>query len=116
MYGIAVSGATICCAHNAETGFDSTTFSLVLSEVTPERLDMAFGWLRDVADGLTIPQSEVDRERGVIMSEYIGSRSAAGAVAEQAEGFLAPGLLGPKRAPIGLKEVITSANGKLIGG
>jgi zinc protease len=109
-------GATIGRDQNAETGFDSTTFSLDLSEVTPERLDMAFGWLRDVADGLTIPQSEVDRERGVIMSEYIGSRSAAGAVAEQAEGFLAPGLLGPKRAPIGLKEVITSANAELIGG
>ena len=49
-------GVSIGRDQNAETTFDSTTFSLDLSEITPERLDLAFSWLRDVADGLTIPQ------------------------------------------------------------
>src|SRR5580658_10096546 len=68
-------GVSIGRDQNAETTFDSTTFSLDVSEITDDRLDLAFGWLRDVADGSTIEQAQVDRERGVIMSEYIGSRS-----------------------------------------
>ena len=94
--------------------FDSTTFSLDVSEITPDRLDLAFSWLRDVADGSTIPQDQVDRERGVIMSEYVGSRSALGDLAEQTRSFMTPDLLGPKRAPIGLKEVIQSVNADTI--
>jgi zinc protease len=107
-------GVSIGRDQNAETGFDSTAFSLDLSEVTPSRLDTAFTWLRDVADGLTIDQDQVDRERGVIMSEYIGSRSPSGDLAEEADGFLLPGLLGPKRLPIGLKTVITQVNAETI--
>ena len=109
-------GVSIGRDQNAETGFDATTFSLDLSEVTPDRLDMSFAWLRDLADGLTISQSEVDRERGVIMSEYVGSRSALGDIAESSENFLLPDLLGPKRAPIGLKEIIQTVNADTIRG
>ena len=107
-------GVSIGRDQNAETTFDSTTFSLDLSEITPERLDLAFSWLRDVADGSTIPQDQVDRERGVIMSEYVGSRSALGDLAEQTLNFMAPTLLGPKRAPIGLKQIIQSVNADTI--
>ena len=107
-------GVSIGRDQNAETGFDSTTFSLDLSEITPERLDMSFTWLRDLADGLTISQSEVDRERGVIMSEYIGSRSAMGDISEASERFLLPNLLGPQRAPIGLKQIIETVGADTI--
>jgi zinc protease len=107
-------GVSIGRDQDAETSFDNTTFSLDISEITPDRLDMGFAWLRDVADGLLILPSEVDRERGVIMSEYIGSRGAMGQIAEASEGFMLPGLLGPKRVPIGLKEVIESANADTI--
>src|SRR5580658_3836951 len=68
-------GVSIGRDQNAETTFDSTTFSLDVSEITDDKLDTSFTWLRDVADGLSIEQAQVDRERGVIMSEYIGSRS-----------------------------------------
>ena len=109
-------GVSIGRDQNAETGFDSTTFSLDLSEITPDRLDMSFTWLRDLADGLTIAQNEVDRERGVIMSEYVGSRSAMGDIAEASENFMLPNLLGPKRAPIGLKEIIQNVGADTIRG
>src|SRR5580658_8963119 len=109
-------GVTIGRDQNAETTFQATTFSLDISEITPERLDLAFGWLRDVADGSTIEQAQVDRERGVIMSEYIGSRSPLGDIGQASEDFLAPGLLGDKRAPIGLKEIITTVNADTIRG
>ncbi|HEX3406265.1 MAG TPA: pitrilysin family protein, partial [Caulobacteraceae bacterium] len=109
-------GVSIGRDQNAQTTFDSTTFSLDLSEVTPQRLDLAFSWLRDVADGSTIEQAQVDRERGVIMSEYVGSRSALGDLAQQTLTFMTPNLLGPKRAPIGLKEIIQSVNADTIRG
>ncbi len=109
-------GVSIGRDQNAETTFDSTTFSLDLSEITPERLDLAFSWLRDVADGSTIPQDQVDRERGVIMSEYVGSRSALGDLAERTLNFMVPDLLGPKRSPIGLKDIIQTVNADTIRG
>ena len=109
-------GVSIGRDQNAETGFDTTTFSLDLSEITTDRLDMSFTWLRDLADGLTISQSEVDRERGVIMSEYVGSRSALGDIAEASEKFQLPGLLGPQRAPIGLTSIIQTVNADTIRG
>ncbi|MBV9994738.1 MAG: insulinase family protein [Caulobacteraceae bacterium] len=109
-------GVSIGRDQNAETAFDSTTFSLDLSEVTPERLDLAFSWLRDVADGLDIDQSQVDRERGVIRSEYDGSRGPMMDVALASQNFLAPELLGPKRAPIGLLSSINTVNADTIRG
>jgi len=109
-------GVSIGRDQNAETTFSSTTFSLDVSEITPDRLDLAFGWLRDVADGLTIEQAQVDRERGVIMSEYVGSRSALGQIAEADENFMLPNLLGPKRMPIGLKEIINNVSAETIRG
>ncbi len=48
------------------------------------------------------------------MSEYVGSRSALGDLAEQTLSFMAPTLLGPKRAPIGLKQIIQSVNADTI--
>src|SRR5579863_4197819 len=107
-------GVSIGRDQDAETSFDNTTFSLDISEITPDRLDMSFGWLRDVADGLLIQQSEVDRERGVIMSEYVGSRSAMAKVASDSEVFMLPDALGPKREPIGLKEVIGNVGADTI--
>ncbi|HTX50522.1 MAG TPA: insulinase family protein [Caulobacteraceae bacterium] len=107
-------GVSIGRDQDAETSFDNTTFSLDISEITPDRLDMGFAWLRDVADGLLILPSEVDRERGVIMSEYIGSRGAMAQIADSSEEFMLPGLLGPKREPIGLKEVISTVNADTI--
>jgi zinc protease len=109
-------GVAIGRDQNAETTFDSTTFSLDISEVTPDKLDTAFTWLRDVADGLSIEQAQVDRERGVIMSEYIGSRSAMADIGQASEQFLAPDLLGPKREPIGLKDIISTVSAETIRG
>ena len=78
---------------------------------------MSFSWLRDVADGLDIDQAQVDRERGVIMSEYVGSRGADGATSPRTATELpAAGLLGPKRAPIGLKDIIKTVNADTIRG
>nr|QQZ50632.1 hypothetical protein JKL49_03905 [Phenylobacterium glaciei] len=37
--------------HNADTGVASTSYRLDLTDTAPAHLDLAFRWLRDVADG-----------------------------------------------------------------
>ena len=58
-------GVSIGRDQDAETGFDNTTYSLDISEITPERLNLGFSWLRDVADGLLILPSQkcINHER-----------------------------------------------------
>src|SRR5579871_3698874 len=43
---------------NAQTGLTGTTFSLDIDDSTAAKVDLAFNWLHDVAQGLTIAQSE----------------------------------------------------------
>src|SRR5580704_16372962 len=99
---------------NAQTGLSGTTFSLVLPSSNEAKIDMAFSWLRDVADGLTIAPTEVDRERGTILSEYRESLNPGSAMAKKTGEFMLPELLGPHRLPIGTLETIRSANAASI--
>jgi zinc protease len=99
---------------NAQTGLSGTTFSLVLPSSNEAKIDMAFSWLRDVADGLTIAPTEVDRERGTILSEYRESLNPGSAMAKKTGEFMLPELLGPHRLPIGTLETIRSANADTI--
>jgi zinc protease len=101
---------------NAQTGFSGTTFSLVLPSSTEAKVDLAFSWLRDVADGLTIAPAEVDRERGTILSEYRESLNPGTALAKQTGAFMLPELLGPHRLPIGTLATINSASAASIRG
>jgi zinc protease len=99
---------------NAQTEFGATTYELDLSEITSDKVDLALKWLRDVADGLTLDQSEVDRERGAIMSEYRSIQSANAQTEHKSVAFLAEGLLGPKRDPIGEPATISAINAKML--
>ncbi len=95
---------------NAQTGLSGTTFSLGLAVVERgQDRRMAFSWLRDVADGLTIAPTEVDRERGTILSEYRESLNPGSAMAKKTGEFMLPELLGPHRLPLGPLETIRSA-------
>ena len=99
---------------NAQTGFSGTTFSLVLPSSTDAKVALAFSWLRDVADRLTIAPAEVDRERGTILSEYRESLNPATALAKQTGLFMLPELLGSRRLPIGTLATINAANAASI--
>ena len=89
---------------NASTGFTGTTFRLDMTEVTPQKLDLAMKWMRDIADGLTLAQTDVDKERGVILSEYNESRDPQRDVQLKIMQFLGPTLRVAQRDPIGTRE------------
>ena len=54
---------------NAHTSYQETVYKLNLSNTEQHNLDTALTFMRDIADGLRITQEEVDKERGVILSE-----------------------------------------------
>lgn len=54
---------------NAETNYASTVYKLDLPEDRVDHLPEALQLLRDYADGLEFPPAEVEREKGVVLSE-----------------------------------------------
>ncbi|ANY19527.1 Peptidase M16 inactive domain protein [Tsuneonella dongtanensis] len=55
---------------NAETDIEHTTYKLDLPNLNPETVDAGFTVMREIASELTIAQAAVDRERGILVSEY----------------------------------------------
>ena len=54
---------------NAQTGFYSTVYDIDLPDENPDSLKKGLLVLRDFASGALIPESEVNRERSVVLAE-----------------------------------------------
>ncbi len=94
---------------NASTGFNRTLYLLELPDTKPATLAEGLKVFRDYAGGLLLRPEEIDRERGIILSER-RSRDSVGwrTFVAQFKFLLGDSLL-PKRLPIGEKEVIEQA-------
>lgn len=95
--------------HNAFTSLFSTLYVIDLPETGRGHLDLAFRWLRDVADGVAFDPEAVDHERGVILAEKEARNSRAQIAEDRIAAFQAPGLRSVNRAPIGLEQVLRTA-------
>lgn len=94
---------------NAFTSFDQTVYMLDLPELSDDVLDLGFTVMRDFGDGALLGAEEIDKERGVILSEKVSRDSVESRIQEkQFEEFL-PGSLIARRFPIGKEEVISKA-------
>lgn len=94
---------------NAHTGFDETVYKLELPQNSESMLREGLQVLRDYAGGLLLLQSEIDSERGVIISEKRARDSARYRTIEAWFDFLFPDSLVSQRLPIGEVEVIENA-------
>lgn len=54
---------------NAYTSFDETVYMLDLPNLDKDTVDLTFNVMRDFADGALLSIEEIDKERGVIISE-----------------------------------------------
>ena len=94
---------------NAYTSFDETVYMLQVRTDSANMLDKGLGILRDWAGDITFDPVEIDKERGVILSEW---RSGLGAQ-ERLRNKTLPVILGDtrysKRLPIGDTSVIKHA-------
>ncbi|MDB6076886.1 MAG: peptidase, partial [Akkermansiaceae bacterium] len=94
---------------NAYTSFDETVYMLDLPDLSDATVDLGFNVLRDFGDGANLAQSEIDKERGVILSEKTSRDSVSFRLMEQQFNELLSGSLIAKRFPIGQEEVIKNA-------
>jgi zinc protease len=91
---------------NARTSSFSTTYTLDINVADEARLNLAFDWLSDVADGLSFDPEAIEREKGVVLAERDRLLGPAWDYQRRYQGFVAPGLRGPTRLAIGEVEDI----------
>ena len=96
----AEAGVTYGRDQNAGTSLFSTVFKLDLPHTDDASLTLAFGWLRDVADGTRFDDAAVERERGVLLAERQSRLTSMVIVNEQVKRFQAPGLRSAARDTI----------------
>ena len=94
---------------NASTGFGETTYKLDLPRTNDETVDTSLMLLREAAGNLTIDQTAVDRERGVVLSEERSRDTPGYRIYKSRLEFLLPGQRLGTRYPIGQVEVLKTA-------
>lgn len=99
---------------NAHTGLDETVYQFNLPRSDRETLDTGLMLLREIAGELTLAQSEMDPERGVVLSEERLRDGPAYRKAVAQLGFQLEGQRAPERMPIGKTEIIRTAPVTLI--
>jgi zinc protease len=99
---------------NASTSWENTTFKLDLPKADDDTVDTSLMLLREVASELTLNQSAIDKERGVVLSEERLRDTPGYEVLKQSFAFTLKGLRAPERFPIGQIEVIQHATHQLL--
>ncbi len=99
---------------NAHTSFFNTVYDLSLPDNSEEHLDKAFVIIEDYAQGALLLESEVNRERGVILSEKRQRDSISYRTFKKSLEFELPGSVLNKRFPIGIDKVLNKADSNLI--
>ena len=94
---------------NAYTSFDETVYMLDLPNLEKDTLKLGFEVMRDFGDGALLASNEIDKERGVILSEKRSRDSVEMRLMEQQFEFLLPDSLITHRFPIGTEKVIKEA-------
>lgn len=94
---------------NAYTSFDETVYKLEIPTDDAEALATGFSVMQQWASALTFEPEAIDRERGVIVEEWRGSRGAAQRMQETHIPTLFAGSRYAERLPIGDMEVVRNA-------
>jgi zinc protease len=94
---------------NANTGFDRTLYLLEMPKADTATLTDGFKVLGDYAGGLLLRAEEIERERGIILSEKRDSDSVEYRTQIAQFGFALGTTRLPSRLPIGVPEVIAQA-------
>jgi zinc protease len=95
---------------NAHTGFFETVYDINLPVSDRQSLQEALQVMQDYAEGALLLSSEIERERGVILAEKRTRDSADYRAYVASLNFELAGTLFPDRLPIGIEDVIRSAD------
>ena len=94
---------------NASTGFERTLYLLELPDTKAATLAEGLRVLNDYAGSLLLLTPEIEKERGIILSEKRTGDSVGYRTALATYGFLLGGSLFPQRFPIGDAQIIATA-------
>lgn len=99
---------------NAFTSFDQTAYMVFLPDTTAPQVDKALMVLSDYAFRLSLLPEEIEKERGVILSELRAGMSAQQRIRDEMFEKLFTGTRFGQRMPIGKQEVIAQAGKELF--
>jgi len=91
---------------NAHTSFKETVYMLELPKVEPKLVTEGLQLFRDYLDGMNLDAAEIDRERGIILSEKLSRDSIEYRTMIAGYKFALPESLLPERLPIGIEETL----------
>jgi zinc protease len=94
---------------NAHTSYDETVYKLELPKPEEKTIREGMQLLRDYADGMLFSDEEIEKERGVILSEKLSRDSVEYRTMMTGLKFALPDSLISERSPIGTREVIKGA-------
>ncbi|MEI6534653.1 MAG: insulinase family protein, partial [Verrucomicrobiaceae bacterium] len=95
---------------NAHTSFKETVYKLELPRVDEKMLTEGLQLFRDDLDGMLLEEKEIDRERGVILSEKLARDSVETRIMEDEYNYLVPDAIISQRFPIGIEKTIKGMN------
>lgn len=94
---------------NAFTSFDQTSYMLFLSDTKLEGIDKALMVLSDYAFRISFVEQEIEKERGVVLSEMRAGKSAQQRIRDKLWPQLFDGTRFADRLPIGTEDVLQHA-------
>ncbi|MBW6520454.1 MAG: insulinase family protein [Desulfoarculaceae bacterium] len=95
---------------NAHTSFDETVYRLLLPGASREELEKGLLVMADYGRGALLSEEEIERERGVILSEKRARDSVGYQSREAGLAFTLRGTRIPERMPIGVLEVLNKVD------
>ena len=101
---------------NAHTGFRETVYDILLADNSAASIEEGLLVLNDYAQGALLLESEVDRERGIILAEKRTRDSVDYRTWVAAAQFEMPHTLVPSRMPIGTQTSIENADRESLKG
>jgi zinc protease len=102
-------GMSIGADANAATSYDDTQYILRVPTDVPGALDRALLVMYDWAQGATFDQDAIERQRGIVLSEWRMNLGAGERVVDKILRVQLEGSKYPDRRPIGKPEVIQKA-------
>jgi len=94
---------------NAHTSFRETVYKLEMPNTKDSILNDGFKLLRDYAGGMLLDPDEIEKERGIILSEKRSRDSVGWRTFVEQMKFVFPNSLIGRRMPIGLEKIIKTA-------
>ncbi len=99
---------------NAHTSFYETVYDIILPDGSEKTLEKGLMVMQDYAEGALLLESEIDRERKVVLAEKISRDSVSYRTFISTLNFELPGSLFAERLPIGKDETLEKADRNLV--